>query len=221
MSGQRAANRWRLRCAAWLLAAAFSIALIGLGAALTCRPAAYRPAATDYSRLDSDQRDLVSLVDRIGAGLNRSQSVELRLTAEQVNRWIAARGELALPRGWSLPAGLRPCVEFRDDGRVWVGTLIQRGWLSAVLSAELAFEIEPEHVEVHVLSAKVGIVPLPAGWLIAAAGLAPDGGSFEWHESPPLGRFRNDFLWENGRRRGRVAAIEVTAGNLRITLAPR
>ncbi len=219
-AASRASPRRRLKTILTLSAAGLAAALIALGCAAACRPSWYRPAAPDYARLDADQRALVDLVDRIGAGLNRSEAVEIIVEEAQVNRWIAAQRELALPEAWSLPE-VRPVVRFGGEGRMQVAILVRRGMLSAVATAELELVVDPELILVRLSSAKLGLVPLPTGWLVEAARAVSGGrlADVEWR--PSAVRLRNNFVWENGRCRYRVRALTCSTGRVQITLTPR
>jgi hypothetical protein len=125
------------------------IVLVAVGLA-TCRPEWYAPAAIDRVQLKSDKADFANLLDRIGAALNAGEAIEFEITEHQLNRWLAARGEI-----W-------PALRFEVQGLRGIQIIIGRqavrwrqaaqGPLEVVLSAWKAAGVEHRTVCPHKLS---------------------------------------------------------------------
>jgi hypothetical protein len=200
-------------------------ALIAGGCAVTCRPAWYAPQAVDYVRLPEDKRALVSTVDRISAELQGTAPVTVQVDDEQVNRWIAARHELS-PEEWldaKLPDlnGLPPPhVSFLAGDRVRIAVLTERGGFGTVVSAVIRVHVLGDEVAIELDAVRLGRLPVPRSWVTEALqgwergsireALAPDG---TW-------RVPNDFVWPNGRRRFRLAAVRTSDNRLMLELDP-
>lgn len=215
----------RRRLGRWIALGALAVTiglLIGAGCALTCRPNWYRPPAIDYSRLDADKRDATNLGDRIGDGLNSRRVVELELDEAQLNRWIAARNEL--PGGVPLDLGpLRsPFVDLLEDNRIRLAALVERGGVALVASVSFKVALEDDAIRVRIEDVRAGAAPAPMELIepllreaFARSGqsdrLAPDGSIV----------VPNDLVWPNGKKRFRIASIEIDDNLARVRLEPK
>jgi hypothetical protein len=189
---------------------------------VTYRPGWYAPSAVDHSRLRADKRELVVLLDEIGAKLNAGQRVEINLDEAQVNRWVVARHELP-ELGVRFPALHDPQVRFTRDG-VECATLVRwRGW-SAVLTARLAVAVVDRELRLSVDQARVGALPVPWGILMGEWQMANTERSEVTTERratrEPGWVLRNAFVWENGHAPFRVAAVSFAPQRLAVTLEP-
>ena len=194
--------------------------LLGLavaGSAAAWRPGWYRPAAVDHARLRDDKAALATVQDEISAGLNGGERVTVRLTAAQLNRWLAARAEL-WPAAAELPVQ-EPCVELTPDG-LRVGTVLEwRGW-RVVGSARIGVQVGTDEIALRVVDAAVGALPVPAAWLVDGLARLPGVrdaggravGSEVW--------VPNDLTWPNGRRRFRVVEMRPAASEWTFVLEP-
>jgi hypothetical protein len=184
-----------------------------------CRPSWYTPSSVDFSRLESDKRSLLTIVDAIGEGLNGRQVVDLVLDEAQLNRWIAARQQI-WPGADFLPPGLeRPQIMLLDAGCVHVATLVHVGAVRLVLTLRLRLDQRDSDLDVEIQEARLGLLPLPARWaarwlpdtvLPRNVGRSPSGGV-----SVP-----NRWIWQNGKRPFRIDALMISRARLSVRIAP-
>lgn len=195
-----------------------TIALIAFGCALTHRPTWYRPTAIDYSKLEEDKRAVVTLGDRIGDALNARNSIEIELTDEQLNRWIAEKDEWPTGRDISFEPFRQPYIEFLGDNRVRLAATVTQSGFSMVASFVGRVEVDGEHIVLTVDSLHAGAAPLPWSRIEAALrqSLAEHGGE-SLAEDGKL-RIDNHFVWPNGRRNYRIREITSETGRIRLRL---
>lgn len=208
----------------WLLVggAAALLLAFGLIGAITCRPAWYVPASADFSRLQTDQSDLVRLADAIGRSLNAREAIEFTLPADQVNRWLAARRELfpeiVFPELDRLL--VRPMIRIVPQGVVAAAVVELRGW-PVVMSATLRPNLLEDAIEVELAEARVGRLSAPQVALdqIAAA--------IRRAQAPPQssmggGRIRlpRRLVWPNGKCRFSVARLDFEEDKVTVRLEP-
>jgi hypothetical protein len=217
-----AAARWRWRRVLLAVAAGLIAAPIAAGCALTCRPAWYQPASIDYTRLKVDKQDLVNLLDRIGAALNRGEPIELELSEEQVNRWITARAEIwpdSEPK--ALEALRHPQIILADGNRLRAGATVRWAGLEPVVSCTCRFVLNEEWLTIRCDSLSVGMLPVPRGWLAERAGKLAD--SLDSSECTVINggfAFPNEWVWPNGKRRFRIQRMEISTGYATLRLEP-
>lgn len=219
-------GRWRI------LAGAGGAAVVGLllagVLAAAWRPGWYRPAAVDHELLRADKAALFALQDQISAALNAGRPARFELRAEQVNRWLAARAELWPEVGLDLGPLCDPLVRL-GPGAVQAAATAGGGGLRAVLSLTWRVQVTPDAIVVEAAAARLGALPIPAGW---AAGL--------WRDLPlegvaggPLAgtarvtalgrsavRIDNAWVWPNGRRRCRLAELRFSADVVTVQIDP-
>lgn len=214
--------RWRRWRRLYLvLSGASTVSLLAALGAATCRPAWYRPAAVDYSRLAADKRELVGLLDEIGAALNAGRPIEVTLTEEQLNRWIAARDEVWPGLRFELVGLTFPQVNVLDGNRVRVAATARNGPVSVILSAIGRCELADDEIRMRIERVCSGRLPIlrdpvlrPLRELVAgsdAMRISMEGDTV---------RLQNAFRWRNGNRRFRVADFETVRGAVRFRLEP-
>lgn len=210
--------RWRR----WLLLAGVGAlaSLAGLGCAVSCQPAWYRPASIDYNLLDRDKADLARLLDRIGVALNRREAVEIELHEDQLNRWIAERHEWPEADRIDLGALKEPYACVLDGGRIRVAARVAYRELSVVASVTASPRILGDRLRIDANAVHAGVAPVPVrlvrDWL--RGGLPPAYAAFLTADGAWL--CANDFVWPNGRVRFRLAHIESDRSLLRLRLEP-
>ena len=208
------------RRAAIALLVALPLALAALTLTATCRPRSYRPASTDYTRLHADKRDLAALVDEIGAALNGGRPVQLQLREDQINRWIAARAGMWPEAAVDIRPLRDPQLTFHDGGIRFAALAEHAGW-RAVLSITCHVAVTGDRVLIRCDAARLGLLPLPAGWFsrLVTTALRGTGVSVEASPDGALA-LRNDWLWPNGKRRFRLADLRVSAAAVHLGLEP-
>lgn len=206
-----------LKRSALLVLAALGAAVLAVGCLATYRPAWFTAQAVDYNRLRSDKRALSTTLDEIGDALNAGRPIELRLRADQLNRWLAAREELPEAAELRLPGLQHPQVHLLPDNRLRVAAEVERGGFRFILSSVLVFEHDPQRIRIRVESTRIGALPLPPDRVLRQAG-------------PQLRRLlrdtrsltrRNEFVWFNGRRPFTISALALNAELATLTLTPR
>ena len=215
----RPAPRLRRRAAIALLIA-LPLALLALGLTATCRPRWYRPVSTDYARLHDDKRDLAALGVDIGAALNAGRPIQLQLREDQLNRWIAARAEMWPEAAVDIRPLRDPQLTFHDDEIRFAALAEHAGW-RAVLSITCRVAVTGDRVLIRCNAARLGLLPLPAGWLasLVTTALRGTGVSVEAGPDGALA-LHNDWLWPNGKRRFRLADLRISAAVVHFGLEP-
>lgn len=217
MAGAR--RRWRRVLLA--VGAGLTGALIAIGCALTCRPTWYEPASIDYARLKADKRELVGLVDEIGAALNGRRSIDLEFHEDQINRWITARAEIWPDSQTSLEPLRRPQITLLDGDRVRVAASVGWAGLEPIVSGTCRFELKDDQLTVICETVRVGVFPAPRGWVADLARRLPASSNVVRDADSDAGfTFRNEWVWPNGKRRFRIRRLEVSAGHAVVTLEP-
>lgn len=206
------------------LAVGGALLLVVVGGLLAIRrPAYFQPALVNRATLTQDKQDLVNVLDGIGAGLNRGQSVDVELVADQVNRWIAGRFEM-----WPEQSDLRldplrfPQVEFLDGDRIRASALVREddGW-GVILTLEVRVRAAGEFLEIDVHAARVGELPAPASWLLEEVERLARREGLPVRRRPGGLLVPNRFVWPNGKRPFEVSAVAADNGRLKIRLTPR
>lgn len=210
---------WR-RIVAPAVGVGLPISLVALGLAATWRPAWYQPAAVDYGRLREDKAALARLQDEISAALNSGWPAQFEIREDQLNRWIVARDQL-WPEAGDEPAAWQDVQVELHGGVVRIGATVEYGGLRAVATLLCRASISGEGIEIYCDSCRLGLLPVPLGWLSSAlAELQSEGDVLV---SPLRGGtmlIRNDWVWPNGRRRCRLSEVRVVDGVATAVLEP-
>jgi len=213
-------RRWRRRVAVSIPIVVVA-GVIGLGGAITCRPGWYQPASIDYTRLENDKRAQLDLENRISRDLNRGQPVEIELSQEQVNRWIAARDELWPGEVPSIEPFRRPQVFFLDDNRVRLAALVSKGGVRSVVSLTFRVRVAGEAVVFERGRMRAGVLPAPQRLLTEVLGrVAPRLNLSETAFEQGHFRVPAEGVWRNGRRRFRITDVTIHDGTARVRMEP-
>ncbi len=213
----RRTRRGRGRAVALGVGLVLLVGAAAAGSAAAWRPAWFRPAAVDHGQLRADKAALAAIQDGISAGLNGGERVTVRLTAAQLNRWLAARAEIWPEAAW-LPVQ-EPCVELIPDG-LRVGTVLEwRGW-RVVGSARIAVQVRTDEIALRVVEAAVGALPVPTAWLVSGLAELPGVRDIGGRTVGAEVRLPNDLTWPNGRRRFRVAELRPGPDEWTVVLEP-
>ncbi len=196
------------------------------GGALVCQPRWYSLAAVDYVRLADDKRALVGLVESIGQALQAPRSIEITLTADQINRWIAARHELS-PEDW-IEADLSALdqfsglhVSFLPSGEIRVASRVALGsGFGTILWATVRVEPDSDHIQIAIGRIGMGMLPVPSALVERALGPAGAARSGEIERTASGWRAPNILTWPNGKRRFRIRALSVSDNRGVLTLEP-
>lgn len=211
-------KHWR---AITLLSAVSSLmVLLALGCAITCRPSWYQPRSIDYGLLQQDKQDLTNLIDEISAALNAGRDIEISITQEQVNRWLAARSEVPAVDFSQLGELDQPFLVFLEGNRIRAAAIVRRAGVSTVASLTIQVASDEQAVRFSTPEVRAGVAPAPRTLVEQLLGRALSGaGAARLTEAATL-EFPNQFVWQNGKRRFRINSIEVTDGRLSAALGP-
>jgi len=213
----RPTPRWGI--ALVILLAALLVLLLALTVAAATRPAEYRPASIDYNLLRVDKRDLARLLDEIGAGLNGGSPVRVLLNEQQTNRWLAARAEVWPDEVPDVAGFPETQVRFLD-GRIRVLMLLERNPWSCVLTLDWQITLSDEQAVLACNAARIGVLPVPARWALAAAGSLLGNPAWSWTLAGGKLAHANEWRWPNGKQRFRLRGLQVQPGALAIELVP-
>jgi hypothetical protein len=216
---RRVRRNWRAVLLIGLATGVFTIVLLYLLA--TARPHWYQPAAIDYARLRDDKAALSALENQVSAALNAGREVRLHLTAEQVNRWIVARRELAdiVPEvAADLPGAAEPVVTF-EPGAIRIGVTAGEGGLRGVVSARFRPELRAGELAIRYESVRVGYAPVPRTAIAQILARLPVGRDLRVDPDEGV-TLASDFVWWNGKQPCHVRELTVGAGTLEVVIAP-
>ena len=176
----------------------------------------------------------VDLSKRLNAA-EADDSFEFRLTQDQINAWLAVRGEIwPLSRKWLPPYLEQPMVVLDRDG-IRVAALLTHQSLRAVVSLRVEVRAEPDGLFVRLAEVAAGNLPIPRSqvrkflkrldrkfWPMGAH--LP--GQIGPHRLPSLGnilegiRLPNTWIWMNGKQPFRITSIDLEPGQVRIGIEP-
>lgn len=233
----RGTNRKRRRTVALLLVGAATTTLVA-GLALEYKPGWYRPVSLDEAGVRRAKVATAEMAEFIGTRLVVGAPFDVVLTQESVNEWAAALSALSPETAARIPAEIAaPALGFAD-GRVRAGFVSSRGGWRALVSADarVGIDAEVDDILVSLGDVRIGAVPVPKSWVretieafrgssasradgsLAAAVLPGQSGSID-----ALGggvRFRNRFVWPNGRRPFRIEDVTMESGRLKVRVQP-
>lgn len=155
----------RRRWVRWL-GGAFA-GLLGLAGAIwigvTHTPGWYRPACVTADDYRIIRNELPSFGSAIGAYLERGQPFRIELTDAQINRWLAARGQIWPSLRRVLPAEIQDPVIAFEPGRILVGARYEKNGVSTVLSLATTLEVEGSGsaIAVRLGGVYAGLLPVP------------------------------------------------------------
>ncbi|QOJ13565.1 MAG: hypothetical protein HRU75_02435 [Planctomycetia bacterium] len=214
-------GRWRLRHVLYALAALGVMTIGVLALIASWRPTTYQPPAIDRARLPDDQRDLVNLLDRIGAALNEGRAITFSLEEAQLNRWLAARDELFIDTKLDLPPEVQgPQIRISERGMFELAAQFDTGFFRPVVRLGIAASLEGDDVRVSPGSLYVGGLRLM--WSGLPQGMIRTGGSTSANLRV-IGNevlVQNRFTWSNGRRDFSVTQLDFAASRVTITFTP-
>lgn len=211
--------RWARRgaAAAGILLPLVSISLTLL---LLSRPSWYQPRSIDFNRLDQDKQAVWRLADEIGRALAGGKPLTLTLSEADLNRWIAARGELWPDQeALRLPGAESPMVRLREGGVIGLAATAASGAVRCVASVDLRIAVTEQHLELSLTGAGLGRLPVPGAVLRRALASTPAAERLSADGERII--VPNEFEWKNGKRRFRLSAVRVDAGEVQVTLTPR
>jgi len=195
--------------------------LIGAGAAATYRPQWYTPPTVNYAQVRHDKAALLTLQDRISAALNAGHELAFELNEAQLNRWLAARGEM-WPELEELPPGITlPYVRLLD-GAARCGVTVSGRAGQAVLSATVGVRVTEDEIVLEGRELAVGALPAPVSWLLKRWRMdGQDPLAMQNDASTGELRLRNRWVWPNGKRPCRLRELRIHDGGAEVVIAPR
>jgi hypothetical protein len=147
-----------------------------------------------------------------------------------VNRWLAMRREIYPLLDELSPSVLADPLVVFDAGKITVAGVYRGGALSAVVSVDIAVNVQTDALMLTVTAARLGSVRMPLS-VAGGLGLATtiDKGPDEiWPGSPRVRgslasglRVGADARWQNGGVAYRVLDVSVQRGKMDITIEPR
>jgi hypothetical protein len=219
-----------------------AVVLVALWLVFQHRPGWYRPEVVTETMLQQARTTSAAAADRVSKQVVEAETFDVRLTADTVNQWLAALPHLWPDARRSIPPEISDLAVHFEDNRVRVGALYAKDGWQAIVSVGLILAVsgDGEAVTVTLSDARGGSLPVPrmileeilqrvrrgAGRVVAN----PDPDA-EALESVLVGlrsvddlfdgvRLRNRFVWPNGRRPIRIAAIAADNGALHLQIEP-
>lgn len=196
-----------------------TVLFVALALAATHRPAWYRPVAVDHDRLRDDKAALVKVEQDVSRALNAGQPLRFELREEQLNRWIAARGEMWPNLGIDLGKLSDPMIVLRD-GAVHVGALATQAGLQGVVTMAWRIGVDGDTVRLTCSSASLGAIPLPRSTIVGNLSPLLRSGLDRVDSSGVALILANRTIWPNGKRPCRLTAVEIHDGLMTVELQP-
>jgi len=219
-----------------------AVGILALWLAFQHKPGWYRPAVLDEPTLRRARSESVATADQVSDRLVKREAFELTLTDRSVNEWLAALPELWPEARDAWPPELsQPAVRF-GEGTVRLGVHFEyEGWRAIIgVSLSVGVSADGQSLTVKLNAASGGSLPAPRTLLdrildpqldrlsrrrdargqphdIWASSLAKVRSTADLYDGVTV---RNRFIWFNGRRPFRIAAIEVGGGELRLRIEP-
>ena len=235
-------TRRRIRLGLGIVFIVAALMLVTLWLVFQHRPGWYRPEVVTETVLQQARTTSAAAADRVSKRIVEAETFEVRLTAGMVNQWLAALPHLWPDARRSIPPEISDLAVHFEDGRVRIGALYAKDGWQAIISVGLipAVSGDGHAVTVTLDDARGGSLPVPRmileeilqrvqqGAGRVGANPDPDAGTLE---SALEGlrsvddlfdgvRLRNRFVWPNGRRPIRIAAIAADNGELRLQIEP-
>jgi len=216
------------RFVAFALALFATASLVGYGC-LTCTPGWYDPPEIPPAQRQSVRNNLVEAEQAFTEALRaQAGAFVYHLHAEDLNRWLAMRREIYPGLESVLPAGVTdPFVTF-DDGVITIAARHVGRGPNAIISLDIAPQVEGDAIALHAQGARCGVLPVPLGWegLFDSVELDLDRG-VAWPGSPRIRgslkaglRLEAEAWWKNGGIAYRVLEVTVAPGELRLRVEP-
>jgi hypothetical protein len=148
-------------------AAGGCLTLVGLAGlvlvAVASRPGWYQPATVGPEDYPVIRNEIPTFGGAIGTYLERGQPFRITLQDDQVNRWIAARGEIWPGLSDALPQEIADPVVSFQPGRIVLGVRYDGSKISSVLSLAVNLEMDAARgaVLVKVDRLRAGLLPVP------------------------------------------------------------
>lgn len=203
-----------------LLSIASGLVAVGYLSLASMRPAWYQPVPIDFARLPDDKSALFSVENAISAALNAGRPATITLDEAQLNRWIAARGELdaaslASSAGWSDP------VVRLEAGTIRLGARLERGKAPFVMSVALRPVVDDGVLDVRIEAISIGRARVPVSLLLPwVRSLTTESLPNELALHDRGVRVVGRLVWPNGRRAFRVSSVDVELGHVTFVLEP-
>lgn len=208
--------------------------LAGLWLAIQHIPAWYIPPAIPPQDYQQVRDGFEAVFNEISAKLMSSEPFTLVLKDQQLNDWLAIRGQILPEAARWLPDYLAdPMIRFEDDLLTVAGTAT-RGQVKSVVSLGWKLDVGPRTILAKLQRTRSGSLPLPEGLISKAlAQVAADSSSAA---TTSLGgglnlagkimqagtglEIENRFRWKNGDRLFRVTGLQSRGGVVRFEIEP-
>ena len=131
--------------------------------AVTSRPGWYQPATVKPEEYAAIRNEVPNFGNDIGIHLKAGQPFRITLPQEEINRWLAARGEIWPTLRDALPKCIvDPVISFQP-GRIVLAVRYDQSGLSSVLSLAVNLRMEDSRGAIHVEvgSLRAGYLPVP------------------------------------------------------------
>lgn len=224
-------SRWR-RVVAWSVVTVCALALLGIvtGWMLFQRiPTWYAPVHVAAADLQRVRDSLTCPYNEFSAGMMEGRPFEFRITQQELNEWLAARGQIwPAAQEWVPPTMEGPLILFEPDRIVVAGT-VSLGEVRTVLSASVSLHTEGDSLVVRLDSLHGGALPVPRSLVreqlrqldARQRGTGRDRTRLPSAETLFGGtRVPAVFSWNNPHRRFRIRAVRVKNGEILLDIEP-
>ncbi len=206
------------------------------------KPVWYQPVKVNDAVIQHAQLTSTEMLDEFGRQMVVGKPFNVTLKQEDVNEWLATLPHLWRDARRAIPKGLSDIAVDFSPGFVRIGAHVEKkGWrVIANLKISIAVVDTDRVIRLALMEAKGGSLEMPHSVLdrllqdvFNQAKWQIDGNTSNTTSSyDPLANVRsledlragvvvpNDFIWPNGKRRGRISAIDITEGEIRLRIEP-
>jgi hypothetical protein len=205
------------------------IVLIGLWMMFEHKPGWYRPVTADDATVKRAQSSTAELVDSISDRLAVARPLEVTLSDDAVNEWLASLPRLWPEAGRAIPREITDLAVRFDAGVMRIGGHFRSGELQSILNLSLAVEVSDDRsaFSIRLINVRGGSLPVPRVVLAKLFEQLQDAAPpDEYSEIRSVDELfegvtiRNRFVWPNGDRPCRVSSITTGPGELRVGIEP-
>lgn len=218
-------RRWLLR---GTVAALALLLILGASSWLLFQhvPAWFKPTHVAPQHRQLVKNSVTRAFNEFSEKVNQDEPFEFRLTAKEVNRWLAVRDEFGPDAREMFPPWLSEPMVIMRDGRFGFAGIVNWDDIRSVISLWFTIEVTGDKLNLRLAEVYGGSLPIPAsavlgqlrGW-ISHAGGDKAAAARQLHDIEQLleGKtVENRLFWRNGERDYRLLDIQLVDGEIRL-----
>lgn len=217
----------------WLLRGAVgSLALLLVGGvaswlAFQHVPGWYKPVHVAPQHRQVVKNSVTRAFNEFSEKVNQDGPFEFRLTAKELNRWLAVRDEFGPDAREMFPPWLSEPMVIMQAGRVGFAGIVNWESVRSVVSLWFTVDVAGDELNLRLAEVRGGVLPVPAstvlgqvrGWISQADDdEASTARRLRDIEQLLAGKsMENRLFWQNGERDYRILKMTLADGEIRLT----